>query len=205
MADVYLQYDSGRPITNLPPVCIKCGRPAGVCEMHQFSWQPPWLVLLSFAGLIAIDLLTRSKTVETPLCYRHKSYWWVFPTLVMLACPGVLFFGLVATCAFAINHANKLDDSSDFLLPCPTTVLLFFAVLCGAVVLQWGRVRATKITDHYIRLSGVSPEFADAVEQEDAQRRQAFDRHVEDRRERRPLKEDDDRYRDKQGDSRYES
>jgi hypothetical protein len=206
MASVYLRIDQPGSITDLPPVCLKCGAPATVFKNKQFSWQPPWVIILLPLGLIPYaivsSILSRNKTVETPFCPRHKSYWWLFPTLVTVACLGVLILGFVVTMAVAIIHTTSQNHGADFGASCGITVLMFFGILLAAAVLSMTRrIRATEITERYVRLTGVSPEFADAVEQEEETRRRAFDRDIDDRRPR----EERDRYRERPDEPRYQN
>src|SRR5260221_3841875 len=116
MAQVNLRYDWGIEITDLPGVCIKCGAPAVVRKNKQFRWQPPWVSVLILVGLIPYvivsAILTKRKTVETPLCERHSSYWWMYPLLMTLACLGVLLFGLVAAIALSGPKNGDLSGAA---------------------------------------------------------------------------------------------
>jgi hypothetical protein len=194
MAKVYLRYDHGREITDLPPVCIKCGAPASVRKNKQFSWQPQWVPILILGGLlpyiIVSMILTKRKTVETPLCEDHKSYWWLYPAVMTLLCLGVLGLGFVGMIALSGGKNGDLGGAV-----CGLSVLVFFGVLVVAAIINMTRIRPTEITDRSVHLTGVSQAFADAVEDDESRRRSAFDRGDDDeRRTRRPRDDDDDRY-----------
>jgi hypothetical protein len=194
MAKVHLPYDSGKEIIDLPAVCIKCGAPATVRKNKTFSWQPQWVPILILVGLlpyvIVSMILTKRKTVETPLCEAHKSYWWMYPTLMTLACLGVLGFGLVGMIAVSAAKNDGLAGGV-----CGLSLLVFLGLLVVAAVINTMRIRPAEITDRYIYLTGVSQEFADAAEDEQYRRRSAFDRHDDyEPRPRRSQEDDDPRY-----------
>jgi hypothetical protein len=215
MAKVYLRSYDGREIVDLPPVCMACGAPATVRKSKQFSWQPPWVGVLILAGLlpylIVSLVLTKRQRVETPLCDRHASYWWLFPTLLTLSIFAILGLGFVAFIALNAAAQNGPRNSDVSGLACLGTIGAFLAWLIVAVILQNMRIRPREITDRHIELIKVSEAFADAVDAEDLRERREFGREDFDDRprsyrdnERRRPQGDDDRYREGDDERRYQ-
>jgi len=78
-------------IVNLPPMCVKCGRPAAGAPVNKtFSWHRPGWYLLIFVGLLIYVLVAlavrKSIRIGVPLCAEHaqrRSLWmtlaWVLP------------------------------------------------------------------------------------------------------------------------------
>src|SRR5579871_4414997 len=78
MASVELESYRGK-VRDLPEVCMRCGAPATVVRSRKFSWQPQWVIVLLFFGLlpylIVAIILTKRARVEVPLCDTHKNHW----------------------------------------------------------------------------------------------------------------------------------
>lgn len=74
----------------MPPLCVKCGQPAGEPTRERYTWHTPWLYLLIIIGLLfyAIGYLLMRKKFEldVPVCQTHhddqrrrrRNALWVF-------------------------------------------------------------------------------------------------------------------------------
>jgi hypothetical protein len=169
MADVRIHDDEFRGDWHLPPVCIVCGAAADEFDpvKRRFAWMPGWayIFLLFIAcgvigiiiAMIVMGFARKSRSLRTPLCDDHRSYWairtWLNVTLLLSVFGTLVSIGVLAS-----------YDAP------PWTFLLLiaagFAFLVGGAVFQFRSVRATKVTDHFMILSNVSPEFRDAVVKE---------------------------------------
>jgi hypothetical protein len=195
MAKVYLRINDGREIVDLPQVCMKCGAPATIRKSKQFSWFPPWIGVFAVIPLVYIilaSILTKRQRVETTFCEQHRSYWWLYPLVMWLVALGLLGFGIVGAIAVSAVSPNKSDDLGAFF--CLGIGVLFVALLIGiAIYNATSRIRVKEITDVHVCITGVSQDFADAVDEDEARNRRAFD-YADDqgRRPRRPRDDDDD-------------
>ncbi len=183
-----------------PPVCIRCGAPSVVCKDHRFNWYPLWAFLV--LGVIGAAMFTKRMTVPVPLCDRHKWHWGGRTAIVLL---GLLaFIGLFIGGAVLANEDDDLAPYIFFPIG-----LLFLAWIVSAVVLAATTIRPREITDKSITLTGVSPDFIDALnearrgergedeENDDRPRRrrrrdEEDEEDEDDRRSRRRRDEDDD-------------
>src|SRR5262249_42010170 len=141
MANVYLRTYRGQDVIDLPPVCMVCGAPAAVRKRKQFSWQPSWvpglIIAVALPYIVVSLLMTKRQTVETPLCDRHSTYWWLFPTLLVVSILGIFGFGFLAF--VAINSATQPGSGrggSDAAgLVCIATIVVFIVWLIVAVIM----------------------------------------------------------------------
>jgi hypothetical protein len=143
-----------------PPVCMRCGRPSALCKDHRFQWSPPWVYILLLLGLIpaaiVIAITRKTMLVPVPLCERHKWHWGGRTAIVLLGLVGIfaVMFGGIAI-------AGELDlEPPVVFIP---VSFLFLAWIVSAVVLAAGTIRPREITDKSITLSGVAPEFIEAL------------------------------------------
>src|SRR5262249_7891496 len=149
---------------------------------------------------------------ETPLCDRHASYWWRFPTLLTVSGFAIFGGGFVLFIALSVAEQNRPRGGGGDVAPfaCLATVLVVLVWLIVAVILQNLRIRPAEITDRHIELIKVSEAFADAVEEEDERGRRSFGREFDQGPRRRfrddePRRDrDDDRYRDDDDERRYQ-
>jgi hypothetical protein len=160
--------------SELPPVCIRCGGSATLHKDKSFSWYPPWVAVLILAGLapylIVAIILTKRMTVAAPLCDRHKGHWFWRTFLIVASFLGLV--GLfVLFIVFAVQSQPGARDT-DMLagIACAGAAVGFLFWVIAAIVLQMTAIRPTEITDHTITLTGVAPDFIDAVR---ADRKQA--------------------------------
>ncbi len=95
----------------LPRICIVCGEPATKSVNKTFSYRPPWVEYLYFAGifpgLIAEHMYSQEMRVSCPVCQQHGNHWsrlaWVASVGWLLAVP----FALVVLAACKVSD---LDD-----------------------------------------------------------------------------------------------
>jgi hypothetical protein len=207
MAKVHLRSYQGQPIVDLPPVCMVCGAPATVRKIKQFSWQPQWVILiLLLAGplpyVIVALIMTKRQKVDTPLCDRHSTYWWLFPTLLVLTLVAILGSGVVGLIAVdIITNASRPGIGDYSGLVCLVTGGVGIVWLIVAAVLSFRRIRPQEISERHIELVKVSRQFANAIEEQEEQDHRAsrnFGREFDDDlRSRRPRPaSNDDRYSD---------
>jgi NhaP-type Na+/H+ or K+/H+ antiporter len=202
----------------LPPTCARCGGKAVVWPDRRFSWSPPWLaalILLNGLGIILYIVLsvslTKRMTVPLPFCERHRNYWRNRQIFTWGGFAAVVVFGLLAIPLGIILDSKGITDNS-LLIASLVTGGLFLTWLLSAAVVHTQTIRASEITDVAITISGLSPDFAEAVREdrrgdddEDDEddrprrrrsRREENDEEEERTRARRREKEDDGGYYD---------
>jgi hypothetical protein len=63
----------------LPEICMQCGAPAAGRREKQFSWNPGWVYLLLFCGLlplVIVSLMTTKRIrLRAPFCDEHLNHW----------------------------------------------------------------------------------------------------------------------------------
>ncbi|WP_020475928.1 Coa1/Tim21 domain-containing protein [Zavarzinella formosa] len=155
----------------LPDVCMKCGEPADTRVKRNFSWYPPWVMVLVLAGVLVAAIvaliLTKKMSVRAPMCDLHKDHWskrtmWTlitFGILAVLGIGGIVILGAVE------NGPNK--DSFTGLI-CGGGVFGLLAWLILVVIFQSTMIKPTLITDKKITLVKVHPEFVRALEDDRA-------------------------------------
>jgi hypothetical protein len=61
----------------LPPLCVRCGKPAAGTIRRRFMWHPPWVYLLILPGLLfyaIVAMAVRKQLVlHVPLCAAHRT------------------------------------------------------------------------------------------------------------------------------------
>ncbi len=202
MAKVRLWIDPRETaVYDLPRVCMKCGAPSTTIRKKQFSWYPPWVSVLILLGvwpfLIASLILTKRKSVEVPFCEKHKNHW-LFRILAGLGLVGGLV--VLGVLAFVVLNALAPRQMSDDLmggLCLGWFVALLFLAIGIAIFNNATTIRSTEITERDITLKNVSPEFARAVADEEAEMERDIDGPVRGRwqeNRRREPRRDDDRY-----------
>ena len=91
---------------DLPAVCMKCGAPAVLEKLKQFSWNPPWVILLILIGLlpyvIVALVLTKRMRVRVPLCNEHKNHfawraWFIYGGFAGLFLLGIVVFAVMTS------------------------------------------------------------------------------------------------------------
>jgi hypothetical protein len=151
----------------LPPVCVRCGEAAPNSQSQTFHWFPPavYLALIPVCTLplyiILVLILRKTRTVRLPVCSLHRGLWLQRRVLTIL---GVLAMILgVWIGAIFDSEIKRTLDINNPLIASSVTGLVIGLVLIGLSGI--GSVRPVRITDRLIKLKGVSPVFADTVEQ----------------------------------------
>lgn len=150
---------------DVPPVCVWCGRPTGAFRSVRLPPVPWWVFLfpLYLPVILALFLPRRRLTVRLPLCARHWHslhwpYWlaWAllgvslalfFLSIDMLTRPGTEKYG--APLLVLIMLTNYIG------LPLSMSVMLLIVRLTG--------VRLARRDADTVTLTGVAPEFVEAV------------------------------------------
>ena len=145
---------------DFPRLCMRCGCEAD-CDVPQtFAWNPGWVWVFIFFGLLPllIVMLVTRKTMHlvAPMCRDHAGHWRVRKLYVWL---GLLFW-IAFWIAFAV-----LDNS----LPNAAKGPLVGLGLCGgliwlvsAAIFANGAIKAAEIRDKGMDLVNVHRDFADA-------------------------------------------
>lgn len=140
----------------LPPLCLRCGRPAFQVESLQISWFPLWVNALMLPGmvpyLIVAPLLTRRATLHAPFCPRHRNHWRVRQNATGLA-----------ALAFALGVGGSLAWHPPAFLW--VLVALFPLLVATVIVVHSTSVRAVEVTEAFVVIDGVCDEFLDAMSQ----------------------------------------
>jgi hypothetical protein len=175
MADVYLRFKDGTVIADVPMVCMKCGAPATVRKSKVFiriptSKKPVAHILAHFlpgVGIILVAFLFKRYYVETPFCDQHESYWWKYPFRMWLLVLGMIWIDVVTVIgvadAFQGANAGAAMARPISGIVCFTLALVELAIIL-VILMKNRRIRPTQITKRHICLTGVSAEFAEAVE-----------------------------------------
>jgi hypothetical protein len=153
----------------LPGFCIVCGQEASDFKVKTFSWHPPWVWVFLLLGLLPFVIialvLTKRFAVSAPLCYRHQGHWTIRTALILA---GLLI--LVAG-VFVLATLNVHRDLATWFWLGWLGALIAWVIT--VIVLSVTAVRPTSITDREIILTGVAPEFVDALENQDRLRARA--------------------------------
>jgi hypothetical protein len=154
----------------LPPVCLKCGAEATAERRKNFSWSPPWIIILILFGLlpyaIVAIILTKRMTVTVPLCDQHKSHWsW----RAWFIWGGFILFFILGIGAFVVlvnqeNQRGRGQEMAGWL--CAGTGIAGLIWLIAAAIVQSTGIRPTEITDNTITLTHVAPDFVTALKEE---------------------------------------
>jgi hypothetical protein len=159
----------------LPPVCIVCGAEATATSRQTFRWHPPWVIVLILVNLliwaIVALLLTKTMTMDAPVCDEHKGHWFKRKLIGW----GAVLLGL-AVFAGGVAVSVGLADDPRFRDVAPWGFLVgavaFLVLLIVAAVVMRSGVRATEITDDDMRLTGVSEGFVEALREQRREERE---------------------------------
>jgi hypothetical protein len=166
MAKPYL-FREEMPVFRPPAICMRCGAPSQAVDFKTFMWTQGGSVegfgfIGSLINLVMLLTGTKRFRLPMPLCRRHarQRRWrirlmrWGLVSLVLLICLGVL----------VLIHGNNDSDLRALgacSLGCAgalAVVLLFMGGIFSITSIQVGR-----ITNAYITLSRVSPDFISGV------------------------------------------
>lgn len=149
----------------LPPVCARCGEPATGTRSHDFLWHQPiifFALICCFPLYVVLALVNRKRmNVALPVCDRHRGMW-VRRQVALVAGVVSMFAGV----SFGAAFGQEIDRVLNFDSTAPIAV--FGGVLAGVFLIAiagLGSIRPTRISAESITLAGVSPVFADTVEQ----------------------------------------
>ena len=151
----------------LPPVCVRCGEAAPQSQSQTFHWFPSavYLALIPVCTLpiyvILVIVLRKQRTVLLPVCSRHRSLWLQRRVLTSLGVV-LMVLGVWSGVAFSRALEQALDSNNPIII---TSVAGLTAGLVLIGISSIGTVRPTRITERLITLKGVSPVFAETVEQ----------------------------------------
>lgn len=162
MAAVWID-EAGWKVGNLPDLCLECGASAPDRVRKTFVYTPRWVYATLLVHLLLMVLLmyfTRKQfRSRVPMCARHKNHWrkrdlWIFSSLV------------VATMLAGLGVAMLIRIDDQRLIPLYGGVVIFCSVgwVVAFAVIHAGTIRLTTFSDRSIRLTKVSPEFAEAYE-----------------------------------------
>lgn len=190
MAD--LRISLGEAERGLPPVCMCCGAAADSTTLRKMTWHPPWLGALILLGLIGLILyavfaaiMSKRAQLEAPLCARHRNHWKMRTVILVVSILLMFALGIISIC---VVSSDVRGPNVEMLkgISCVGTIALGVAWLILLISLQNTSIRPKEITDLDLFLSGVSPAFVEAMDEQ----------HAHDRRRRRTRRrrydEDDD-------------
>ena len=156
----------------LPPVCLRCGAPTTGLVRKNFSWHPPWVIVLILAGLlvyvIVAIVLTKRMTIRAPLCAKHQNHWFGRSLIIWLSLAAVASVGLIAFLLMVNQQPRGAGGPGNGLsgFICVGTVLLGLAWLIMVLILQGTMIRPSEITDRSMTLNKVSRQFVEALDEE---------------------------------------
>jgi hypothetical protein len=174
MANVLLHANEQGVVSDLPPLCMKCGAPAVSHPMTRFSWAPQWigwiLGLTIIAGLIFLPIaiilrlvLTRRMWVEVPLCEQHQNPW-LLSRVTMWGGLAILLLLAVLTAVLFVVQSGRSTSPEPLPIVAFVVTLFYFPVWAViASIIAQRTIHASVIRDNAIRLVSVSRVFADAV------------------------------------------
>jgi len=158
--------------SELPPVCVICGRAAVANVRKTFNWRPRWLFAASFVRvllfftIVAVPFLfiiseaqKRRATVDLPMCQRHRRYWvwrgfWVLAPLLVLVVSSLSIGILVLLQVIPFIGLDGVVAS---------LVLIFVMWAVAAFIAEHSGLRAVEITKDDLILAGAHLVFADLM------------------------------------------
>lgn len=146
----------------LPEICVVSNEPTTLRIRRKLQWHHPLLVLTVFIGvpvyIILALILTKRATIQLPLTeewiarrQRRMIFAWV---------TGLLFVGLIVG---GIALAIQMDDPSYLFLMVLGIVGGLAALIGGQATV--GLVAPKRMTDDYIWLKGIHPDYLNRLEQ----------------------------------------
>jgi hypothetical protein len=170
----------------LPRICLRCGASASVTRSKNFSWYPPWVIVLILAGVVPFAIvamvLTKRMRLQAPLCPQHKGHWFNRNLFIVLGALALVILGVASIVLMASldKQPGPRNNLAGFL--CLGVGALGLVWLIAVVIVQATAIRPREITDREMTLMGVAREFVDAL---DEYRQQA----------RKQRRDEDDQYR----------
>lgn len=145
----------------LPEICVKSNQPAARRILRKLQWHHPLIALTILAGLLVYLILALVLTKRASIYIYLTEEWYhrrqrrmIFACLAGLAALGLCVAGV----ALAINYNDGTYVG-----------VLVLGVVIGIVALIYGQyatgmVRPIRITDEYVWLKGVHPDFLNRLE-----------------------------------------
>ncbi len=140
----------------LPPICVKSGQPATQWLKRNLRWHPQWIIALILIHIFvyAIVAMIMQKTATIHIGLTDE---WMARRKTRLMIAWLLGLGSVAIGVLSVVIAVNLDEPGYLFL-----LMLAVFVLLGALI--YGQyacslVRPQRITDQYVFLKGVHPDF----------------------------------------------
>ena len=166
MAKVWLadyECDPRAAADELPDVCLVCGGDADDFVRRTFRWHPSWMYVFLLAGLlpavVLLMVLSKTMTVDCPVCRRHRGHWWQGQLLAA----GLVFGGFGLLIVALVLGANVAPGQG---MPAWAPLAGIGGLLVGlvsGVVVSNRLIRPVEITAHDLRLTNVSDEFVAAL------------------------------------------
>jgi hypothetical protein len=163
----------------IPNLCIRCGQPTTYRKTKEFVWYPHWIAVLLRVGvlpwLIVALLRTKRRTLDVPLCERHRHHF-LRPPLIIVSGFLLVFVLLITLVVMASQFSPDYDVTG---LVCIGALVGLLVWVFMALLSQSQTVRPKEITDDEIVLVGVAPEFVEEIENQlEASRASPLDREV---------------------------
>lgn len=178
---------------SMPPVCAVCGADATAFVRWKAAWRPGWVgwlwagVLLgglawAVATLVVVAIVSRRKTVELPVCDRHRRRFRVrrVAGVVVVVLLLGLIAGMTVTLVRFFAGSYYAPDLDNLMVAFWGLTAGLFALILLTAILQRGWVKAGKITPNSVLLVGVHEDFADGVLDEREAYFERFDRETPD-------------------------
>ena len=151
--------------------CAWSAAPATTRPERTFTYIPGWVWVLFLVNLIVLIVialvLMKRMTVRVPVCDEHRSHWSKRTFAVLGTLLAVVAISIGAF-AYFVNQQPPNDGG----WICLGTFGLLFVWLVAAGIIQSTAVRTTHITNEYIQLTKVHPDFVDALREERARIRE---------------------------------
>lgn len=173
MAAVTLSRDEAKQ-GDLPPVCMRCGRPSCMHKPSVLFWQPWWVSLTFYPSAVLWFLpylllkffFERRASIRAPLCTWHVHHWtarrWMIYGVTIVSI--LTFVGMIS---LAMDHPPR--DSE--LLRGLSFVLMMVWLLCLIIlipavpILRFTGINARRIGEDEVILRGVSAAFVAALQE----------------------------------------
>jgi hypothetical protein len=148
---------------DLPPVCMRCGKPATNFLNKTFSTGPFGLPFFA-VPLPGVTIYSYSGKVwmKAPLCDAHQGHWRWRLLVIFLSFATVLAFGLFAFMSLVEPPRWLAKDA--FGLLCPAALGAIVLWMFFALIVRYTGIWLARVGKETITLAGVSPEFRKAVE-----------------------------------------
>jgi hypothetical protein len=145
----------------LPDICLKSNQPATKRLKRNLQWHHPLIALSILAGLliyiILALILTKRATIMVPLTdewYERRKRRLIFSWVAGLAFLGLMVLGIVL--------AVQMEDGMYAWLILIGFLGGLFTLIIGQIMV--GLVSPKRITDDYVWLKGVHPDFLNRLD-----------------------------------------